>query len=716
MALPLEIPPRARSAIGASKASPMYNLRSSIASTGSTTSLASLFAGTGASLPRDIVDDIKSVIHHAFVPHIAVHVSDDVNDIIREKGLPDLYQLIRPYGEKVQGRITARDSQGSSVTFEDFAVRFVRLLDLAQRPDRNSRNGTGSAIRNGGPWEGASAESMNSQELPLVDELLDLHLSHAEELIETSLATESESHTGQAFYLLYLRKLLSGFPVTSHETFSHPVACLIAISSRNPNPIDTLRQLYKSGAELDIPGYVNKEYLRYYVLVHDEDKDDIQKSTALFEQMKRHFGLHCHLLRIRSAMCIVSDEDSVPLAKSQWLPASEELAELHSRQEDEIESDSSSRFIHSSDESAIKTMIREMVAQSIIPFMERNIASWNDQILSRRKGIGGRVLSFSRRFLGSTATRSATSSATASNFDLTTNSYDPMTPEAQMRKLADWAFMLRDWKLAYDVYNTIRTDFNNDKAWLHVAGAQEMTIISLLLTGQAITPKIRTDIIDVYLDAACYSYVTRFRAFYGALRCLLVTVELLRLSGGSSAELAAKWAIKALDLNIRPTVGRALISQRVGDCYAVRQGAGSGGWGGRRRKAAMWHVLAADTWIQLGKYAQARHCIDVAMPRYTGTEFVYIRRFLDQLKLDSGHVNLLDMGSLKISDSEEKDGVDNETVSSDEEKVEIADALMEEGEKPRFDGKRRSILIPQTANGDAPGMMTMEESFNDRPL
>ncbi|KAF3099187.1 hypothetical protein TWF569_003626 [Orbilia oligospora] len=715
MALPLEIPPRARSAMSTSKASPMYNLRSSIASTGSTTSLTSLFAGTGASLPRDIVDDIKSVIHHAFVPHIAVHVSDDVDEVVREKGLPDFYQLIRPYGEKVQGRITARDSQGSSVPFEDFAVRFVRLSDVVQKSERKG-SASGNSFRNGeyGGTNAGIPEAINSEELPLADELLDLHLSHAEELIDTNLATETESHTGQAFYLLYLRKILSGFPVTPHETWAHPVACLIAISSRNTTPIDTLRQLYKSGSEVNVPGYVNKEYLRYYVLVHDEDKDDIVKSAALFEQMKRHFGLHCHLIRLRSTTCIVSDEDSVPVAKSQWLPASEELADLHAHQEEDIESDTSSRFIHGSDEAAIKTMVREMVAQSVIPFMERNIASWNDQILSRRKGIGGRVLSFSRRFLGSTGTRSTSSSATASNFDSATNSYDPMTPEAQMRKLADWSFMLRDWKLAYDVYNTIRTDFNNDKAWLHVAGAQEMTIISLLLTGQPITPKIRADTIDVYLDAACYSYVTRFRAIYAALRCLLVTVELLRLAGGSSAELAAKWAIKALDLNIRPTVGRALISQRVGDCYAVRQGAGSGGWGGRRRKAAMWHVLAAETWIRLGKFAQARHCIDVAMPKYVSTEFVLIRRFVEQMRLDSGYVNLLD---LKIDTGVGGTGEEVVEVENGDEEEALNEYDDGEAEKPRFDGKRRSILIPQTPNGDAPGVMTMDESPGaDGPL
>lgn len=40
-----------------------------------------------------------------------------------------------------------------------------------------------------------------------------------------------------------------------------------------------------------------------------------------------------------------------------------------------------------------------------------------------------------------------------------------------MRKLADFAFMLRDWKLAHSVYDLLRTDFNNDKAWKYYAAA-----------------------------------------------------------------------------------------------------------------------------------------------------------------------------------------------------------------------------------------------------
>lgn len=53
---------------------------------------------------------------------------------------------------------------------------------------------------------------------------------------------------------------------------------------------------------------------------------------ALFDQMKRHFGLHCHLLRLRSGgRAVLSDDDSVEVPKSQWRSAAEELAEIQAK-------------------------------------------------------------------------------------------------------------------------------------------------------------------------------------------------------------------------------------------------------------------------------------------------------------------------------------------------------------------------------------------------
>jgi hypothetical protein len=146
------------------------------------------------------------------------------------------------------------------------------------------------------------------------------------------LAPPAES-TSSPFHTLYLRRLLSGLPVVPHETFSHPVAGIIAISSRNPHPIEELRRLYnrQHDGDLRFPQWVENDFLRYYVLIHDEETGDIAKSNQTFDSMKRHFGLHCHLLRLKSQPTIPSDDDSVRVPTCEWMSASEELAEIQKR-------------------------------------------------------------------------------------------------------------------------------------------------------------------------------------------------------------------------------------------------------------------------------------------------------------------------------------------------------------------------------------------------
>lgn len=298
-------------------------------------------------------------------------------------------------------------------------------------------------------------------------------------------------------------------------------------------------------------------------------------------------------------------------------------------------------------------MVREMTQLSVIPWMERCIATWNDQVASRRRGLSGRFLSMSKRYFGNAGSRNSTSAS--SNYDPVTASYLPSSPEAQMRKLADFAFMLRDWKLAHSVYDMLRTDFNTDKAWKHTAGAQEMTVVSLVLTGAPLSHKTRADVIEPLLDLACYSYVSRCAETYAALRCLLVAVELLRLRGGGSADEGAKWAMRARDMSALGKTGHALVTERVAACYGVRQGTGSVGWGNRRRKSAMWTMLAASEWVAAGKAAQARHCLDGAVHIYGNSKFAGIRTFVEELERQSLYAPLVDISTSGHENDEEEE-------------------------------------------------------------
>lgn len=61
------------------------------------------------------------------------------------------------------------------------------------------------------------------------------------------------------------------------------------------------------------------------------------------------------------------------------------------------------RYLTADDVTSCKAMVREFVVQSLIPFMERNIQHWNEQVASARRGLTGRLFGASRRLFGSSS-------------------------------------------------------------------------------------------------------------------------------------------------------------------------------------------------------------------------------------------------------------------------------------------------------------------------
>ncbi|TGJ83220.1 hypothetical protein E0Z10_g5540 [Xylaria hypoxylon] len=581
-----------------------------------------LAAGAG-----DSPGDPLNLILRAFVPHVAIYSSEDTDILLKEKGFDrGLWELLRPFGERIQGKVIIRDSNGLSRTYEDYSLHFTRFGEGVVHPEPTTAGLKSSqASRANGVSEKSNEPARLSKAgntIAEVEAVVNRHLSYAEE----SFFGAPHSPTSHGFsidapspyYALYLRRLLSGLPLTPHETFAHPVACVMAISSRNQAPIETLRRLYTESSTGDkrLPDWVDGEFLRYYVLVHDEERDDITRSMSLFDQMKRNLGLHCHLLRIRGTRSLATDDDSMPLPRCGWMSAAEELADLR-KSEDHEGFEDPTKYIFETDATAIRTFIREMMMQSIIPTMERHVSVWNDQVASRRRGLAGRFVGLTRRWgFGGNSRSSGSGSSSGSNYD-SPGFYRSDTPEAIMRKLADYAFMLRDWKLAYSTYDILRGDFNNDKAWRYHAATNEMAALSLLIMPQNLSSKMRAETVDTMFEAAYYSYLTRCSTPYGALRCLALGLELLRLRGGSSIDDAARWGTRLLESKILGPVGDALVKERLAVCYASKDGIGTQGWGSRQRKSALWNALGAETWLAQSKFIQSQRCLNEARKTYS---------------------------------------------------------------------------------------------------
>lgn len=338
-------------------------------------------------------------------------------------------------------------------------------------------------------------------------------------------------------------------------------------------------------------------------------------------------------------------------------------------------------------------------------------------------------MSLSKRWTGFGSGRNSSSPVPSSNsnYDSLQGFYRPDAAEALMRKLADYCFMLRDWKLALSTYDILRTDFNNDKAWRHYAGAAEMTAMSALMSTGPLSSKSRTENVDAWIEAASYSYTDRQRsaAPYYALRTLALGLELLRLRGFSAADDAARWASRILESGLVGPVGNALFTERVSACYAVRPGLGAFKLGSRRRKAALWAVLAAENWWRLDKALQAEKCLDTALAFYgahaeeqlpaertveqvaaQGREkralrlpFPQMQAFIDELRQQIMGLRLTNrgfdgVGGVEGGDDEGGEGREGESGLQVEVATETLDAR-----SPRAQSHRKSLI-----GASAPGM------------
>ncbi|KAL8873888.1 MAG: hypothetical protein Q9174_000717 [Haloplaca sp. 1 TL-2023] len=552
---------------------------------------------------------LRQSILESFAPRIALFASEDTDTIAKEKGfVKGFYSLLRPFAEYIPGKVVIRDSVGASKAWEDFSIRLIKY---------SQKIGTASSLENwiskdhDGSSHSPSSSAIHDQQTP-VDAVVDMWLRSSEAASEESttlVAGEKLDHSrierSTATHSFYLRKLLSGSTPVPYETFAHPVACIIAVSSRSPDPLEMIRHLYSASGHgnVQIPPWVAVDYLRYYVLVHDEDRDDITTSTALFDLMKRHFGLHCYLLRIRSVQCGETDSPTVQLPQCYWMSAQEELEG----------GEESATCVFESDATSIRSLIREMVTQSVVPFMESRIATWNDQVASKRRGLGGRFMSLSKRWTtfgssrGSNAAPASGQTPSNSNFDPDRGFYSPESPEAIMRQLADYALMLRDFKMAYSTYDNLRADFSNDKAWTYHASASEFSVVSYLLIPQTLTTRSRSEMIDQKLDAALYSYLTRCSMPAGAVRSLVITIELLAGRGTSASDDAVKWAIRLLELGLLTPICQGLIAERIADIHRSRSRTDTLNIGSRRRQAVLWNILASTLWMGLEKPSLRDH-------------------------------------------------------------------------------------------------------------
>ncbi|CAI5479563.1 unnamed protein product [Closterium sp. Yama58-4] len=281
----------------------------------------------------------------------------------------------------------------------------------------------------------------------------------------------------QRFTDEYMRTLV----FSDHETFDHPIACLLVASTSEPFPVRALRELMTPERlpALYRDGTMDPKLHLHYLLLHDCSSLGPPSASSQVEltiaEMRAAFGSAvCRLLPINSAAApsqsrpdIWTKHRPVPVGGAPTPPpAGTALPQSPSGLP---VSGAVGQYMSEADVREVADMMMELSVKHLVPHLERKARDLNQQISASRRGLRNQIKNL---WFGKGKEETA---------DATPGVYTYRSPESQIRQLADAAMMLQDFQLALDNYRLVAADYRRDKAWKHYAGAQEMVAVSLFL-------------------------------------------------------------------------------------------------------------------------------------------------------------------------------------------------------------------------------------------
>lgn len=284
---------------------------------------------------------------------------------------------------------------------------------------------------------------------------------------------------------------------------------MIAISTTTPDPMGTLTSLYGqavgTGAQA-APWMDGVQVLKFFVVVHDVAKagPSLVKAEELLANVKKAYGPHSTLLVINSrtepgdVSTDVTTAAEDPSVQGDGGALSQIYANALSSltlspmgaaamMEEDGPVKTYAELLTPDDIQRLMALVRELVVQSLVPWMEARIREWNEAYQSSRRGLTGRLFGAGRKLFSSRPSSPSTTSGPA-GYNAIKGYYPVNSPDGLSRRLADFAFMLRDYRYAAGVYDSLRRDYVQDKAWRYAAAANEMVGLSQLLSNSFFLP------------------------------------------------------------------------------------------------------------------------------------------------------------------------------------------------------------------------------------
>ncbi|AOA63012.1 Trafficking protein particle complex III-specific subunit 85 [Komagataella phaffii CBS 7435] len=481
-----------------------------------------------------------AVILHGFSPRVSISSTQLSDDIAKRFGFNNILQLMQYFQD---------DNIDST---QEVSIRFIE-----------------------------SISDMPLQSFQTNEELFDLEEFHSsiydmlklidQQLAETAVEAE-RSRLYKSVSLRFLSKILGGHTLSNFETFSHPIFQLFVLTTQDD--CQSIGALYTQWKGTKVPFWVDlKEINPLCIIIVDLSiETDFQQGLWLRDSLKNKFGLSSLILSLNPNDKTKNlNETTIKRSVFAFSSHPEIMIIPKTLQED------------------IHGFYKHLTTKVVFPFMEKKVNEWHENLIVPRKSFSNRFWKGSKRSIETFSEQERQQGIDENGFNAVQGYYHHKSQEFKIRRLADWYFMMRDYKKSYTTYDLLKKDFLKDRSWTYLASLQDFMIFSLLIGASSkqasvpnegngntvgITNKIINDLILPTIENLHYTYLSRCSLRTNTLRsCILMSELFISMGEAFMNELylvqSIKLLRKLLSMKILQGSALAVIYQHISFAYTI---------------------------------------------------------------------------------------------------------------------------------------------------
>uniref|UniRef100_A0A8C2YA37 Trafficking protein particle complex subunit 8 n=1 Tax=Coturnix japonica TaxID=93934 RepID=A0A8C2YA37_COTJA len=273
------------------------------------------------------VQSVQEFIQDSFVPLVAALCSEEAERLTRRNNL-SFAELVKPFC-RLTSEVHMRDPNNQLHIIKNLKIAVNNII--THPPQHGAiRKLLNDVVSVSQPAEGLVANVITAGDYDLnisdrsVKASVPWYNNWKETLMELNTSTVYSATT--PWFESYRECFLQSMPASDHEFLNHYVACMLVVSSSEPEPVEQFLKLSQEqhriqhSSEYSYPKWFIPNTLKYYVLLHDVSSGEEQRADSIYEEMKQRYGTQgCYLLKINSRVSNRGTDEQIPDPWSQYL-------------------------------------------------------------------------------------------------------------------------------------------------------------------------------------------------------------------------------------------------------------------------------------------------------------------------------------------------------------------------------------------------------------